>query len=157
MKKTNRKGFNFYRSYFDAYQLCESVEEKVEFMDALLNKQFLFQEPNLEDMSRMVKVIYMGQKHSIDKSVDGYCYKTNTPKEDPTKDTNEGSKEDPMVRYRSETPMTTEGSMEGSMEQEQLQEQLKEKEKLQIQEQLQKKLSFEEIMKKQHLITDYLK
>ena len=148
MKNTKRKGFNFYRSYFDAYNLCETVQEKVEFMDALLEKQFLSKEPDFEKMDRMVKIIYMGQKHSIDKQVAGYWYKVDGTKEGPTEGTDQGSTEDPtegpLEGTSNDTVMTTEGSTEGPWEQEQEQEQqqvkeeeeekLEEKEKQQLQE-----------------------
>lgn len=144
MKKTKRKGFNFYRSYFDAYNLCETAEEKVEFMDALLEKQFLSKEPDFEKMNRMVKIIYMGQKHSIDKQVAGYWYKVDGTKEGPTEGTTEGTNqgsiedptEGPLEGTSNDTVMTTEGSTEGPWEQEQQQveEEVKEEEKLEVKE-----------------------
>ena len=45
MKKlTKRKGFNFYRSYFDVYNELNDAD-KLAFIDALLEKQFLGKNP----------------------------------------------------------------------------------------------------------------
>lgn len=103
MKETKRKAFNFFRSYFDIYNELETPEEKAGFMDALLNKQFLNEEP--EDLKGMVKFAYISQKHSIDKQVKGYFdkvegMKKKHPKQDPIKDPikapTQGGKQDPI-------------------------------------------------------------
>jgi len=80
MKKTYRKGFNFFRSYFD---VCNELpdKERLEFLDALLNKQFLGIEPKLEGLA---KFAWISQIHSIDSQVKGYETKTNTKLSDPT-------------------------------------------------------------------------
>ena len=46
IKLTKRKGFNFYRSYYDVYNELETNEDKVAFIDALLDRQFLGIKPN---------------------------------------------------------------------------------------------------------------
>ena len=64
----NRKAFNFYRSYYDlVIELPD--EQKVQFLMAILNKQFLDIEPQIDGL---VGLLYKSQKHSIDKQVDGY-------------------------------------------------------------------------------------
>jgi len=69
MKLTKRKGFNFYRSYFDIYnELTDKC--KLEFIDALLNKQFLNEDP--KELKGMSKFAYLSQLHSIEKQVKGY-------------------------------------------------------------------------------------
>ena len=74
--KKERKGFNFFKSYFDVYREL-SEKEKVKFMDALLERQFWGIEPTkLKGMSNFA---YISQKHSIDAQVKGYEDKTNTP------------------------------------------------------------------------------
>jgi len=40
IKLTKRKGFNFFRSYYDVYNELETIEDKVAFIDALLDHQF---------------------------------------------------------------------------------------------------------------------
>ena len=44
IKLTKRKGFNFFRSYYDVYNELSS-KDKVAFMDALLDRQFLGVKP----------------------------------------------------------------------------------------------------------------
>ena len=73
MKETKRKGFNFFRSYFDVYNEL-SQKDKVAFMDALLERQFLGKRP--EDLKGMAKFAYVSQTHSIDSQVKGYEDKT---------------------------------------------------------------------------------
>lgn len=100
----NRKAFNFYRSYFEVYMELNN-EDKILFMDALLNKQFKGIEPNLNGM---VKFAYLSQKHSIDKQVEGWESKTKTllsvvnlePSEHPTEGGTQGGIEHPTVQEK---------------------------------------------------------
>jgi len=74
MKNTKRKGFNFFRSYFDVYNELENNEDKVAFIDALLERQFLGVKPeNLKGMSRFA---WISQVNSIDSQVKGWEDKT---------------------------------------------------------------------------------
>ena len=75
MKLTKRKGFNFFRSYYDVYNLL-SNEDKVAFMDALLDRQFLGVKP--DDLKGMAQFAYVSQTNSIDSQVKGYEDKTKT-------------------------------------------------------------------------------
>ena len=69
-----RKGFNFYRSYYDvAKELSE--KDRLLFLWAVLEKQFEGKEPNLKGMSNFA---YLSQKHNIDSQVVGYELKTGT-------------------------------------------------------------------------------
>ena len=70
MKLTKRKGFNFFRSYFDVYNELETNEDKLQFIDALLNRQFLGIIPT--DLKGMAKFAYISQTNSIDSQVKGY-------------------------------------------------------------------------------------
>lgn len=84
MKLTKRKGFNFFRSYFDVYNELENDTDKVQFIDALLNRQFLGIKPT--NLKGMAKFAYISQTNSIDGQVSGYETKTgnkllNTPTE----------------------------------------------------------------------------
>lgn len=73
MKLTKRKGFNFFRSYFDVYNELNN-KDKIVFMDALLERQFLGEKPT--NMSGMAKFAYISQTNSIDSQVKGYEDKT---------------------------------------------------------------------------------
>jgi len=74
-KKTKRKGFNFFRSYFDVYNEL-SDKDKVCFMDALLERQFIGVKP--EGLKGMANFAYISQTNSIDSQVKGYEDKTKT-------------------------------------------------------------------------------
>ena len=74
VKLTKRKGFNFFRSYFDVYNELENNEDKVAFIDALLNRQFLGIKP--QELKGMAKFAYISQTNSIDSQVKGFEDKT---------------------------------------------------------------------------------
>lgn len=76
MKLTKRKSFSFYRSYYDVFNEL-SDDDKLLFIEALLDKQFLDEDP--QDLKGMVKFAYISQMDSIEKQVKGYCDKTKTP------------------------------------------------------------------------------
>jgi hypothetical protein len=76
MKLTKRKGFNFFRSYFDVYNELDNDEDKVAFMDALLERQFMGVKPT--ELKGMAKFAYISQTNSIDSQVKGYEDKTKT-------------------------------------------------------------------------------
>jgi len=73
VKLTKRKGFNFFRSYYDVYNELDD-KDKVLFMDALLDRQFLGVKPSKLD--GMAKFAYISQTNSIDSQVKGYEDKT---------------------------------------------------------------------------------
>jgi len=73
MKLTKRKGFNFYRSYFDVYNELDD-KDKLAFIEALLNRQFLGIKP--ENLKGMAKFAYISQTDNIDRQVKGYEDKT---------------------------------------------------------------------------------
>jgi len=75
VKLTKRKGFNFFRSYYDVYNELND-KEKVQFMDALLDRQFLGVKPS--ELKGMAKFAYISQTNSIDSQVKGYEDKTKT-------------------------------------------------------------------------------
>ncbi len=83
-KLTKRKGFNFFRSYFDVYNELETIEDKVAFIDALLDRQFMGIKPT--NLKGMAKFAYISQTNSIDSQVKGFEDKTKiilTPNEPP--------------------------------------------------------------------------
>jgi len=75
MKLTKRKAFKFFRSYYDVYNELETDKDKIAFIEALLDKQFLGKEPDLKGMA---KFAYISQINSIDSQVTGYETKTGT-------------------------------------------------------------------------------
>jgi hypothetical protein len=90
MKLTKRKGFNFFRSYFDVYNELENDRDKLQFIEALLNRQFLGVKPT--NLKGMAKFAYISQTNSIDSQVKGYETKTgNALCQDPK----QGGKQDP--------------------------------------------------------------
>jgi len=98
-----RKGFNFYKSYFDVYIELKD-KDKVKFMDALLKKQFWGIEPqNLDGMS---KFAYISQRHNIDAQVKGYEDKTgkglHPPYAPPTIPPAEGGETTPLIQEEEE-------------------------------------------------------
>ena len=74
LKLTKRKGFVFYRSYYDVYNELESTKDKVAFIEALLDRQFLGKKP--EKLTGLVRFAYISQTDAIDKQVKGFEDKT---------------------------------------------------------------------------------
>lgn len=73
IKLTKRKGFNFFRSYYDVFNELGD-KGKLQFIKALLDKQFLGIEP--ENLTGTAKFAWISQMHSIDEQVKGYQDKT---------------------------------------------------------------------------------
>ena len=76
MKLTKRKGFSFLRSYYDVYNKLQNDEDKLSFLDAILHKQFLNEDPEL--LKFPVDLAYDGQLNAIDNSVKGWIRANNT-------------------------------------------------------------------------------
>jgi SRSO17 transposase len=70
MKLTKRKGFNFFRSYFDVYNELDNDADKIAFIEAILDRQFLGLKPT--ELTGMAKFAYISQTNSIDSQVKGY-------------------------------------------------------------------------------------
>jgi len=86
-----RKGFNFYRSYFEVAMELKDAEF-IAFIKALLQRQFNGIEPT--DLKGMAKFAYLSQKFSIDSQVLGFETKTKeklTPTEGGSKGATEGA------------------------------------------------------------------
>jgi len=105
MKLTKRKGFNFFRSYFDVYNELPD-EDKLAFIDALLNKQFMGVNPKLIKGTQS-RFAYISQLNSIDSQVKGYEDKTktrldgtpyNNNKSTPTEGGTQGGADTPTVQ-----------------------------------------------------------
>lgn len=96
MKRTRRKAFNFLRSYFDVLNEIEKDKDKLDFLLAVINKQFLDEEPELTGIA---KFAYISQQHAIDKSVKGWKDAVNEELtealQDPPQDPLKGCTQDP--------------------------------------------------------------
>lgn len=75
-KEAKRKAFNFFRSYFDTYQELLTDRQKVEFIDALLAREFYGIKPDKTKMDPFSWLAYSSQAFSIDSQVEGYENKT---------------------------------------------------------------------------------
>jgi hypothetical protein len=69
-KQTKRKGFNFFRSYYDVYNELEKDSDKIAFIEALLDRQFLGLEPT--ELKGMARFAWISQVNSIDGQVKGF-------------------------------------------------------------------------------------
>ena len=82
MKLTKRKAFNFLRSYFDVLNELEKDSDKLDFLMAIINKQFLDEDP--KDLNFIVNLCYCSQRHQIESSVKGWKrVKGDTPPTNP--------------------------------------------------------------------------
>ena len=73
VKLTKRKGFNFFRSYYDVFNELPE-KDKLPFIEALLDRQFLGVKPT--NLKGMAKFAWISQVNSIDSQVKGYEDKT---------------------------------------------------------------------------------
>ena len=76
LKPTKRKAFNFLRSYFDVLNEIPEDKDKLAFLLAVINKQFLDEDP--EGLDLLVSLSYESQRHAIESSVKGYKDKKKT-------------------------------------------------------------------------------
>lgn len=101
MKLTKRKGFNFFRSYYDVYNELEKDKDKLQFIEALLNRQFLGIKPT--NLKGMAKFAYISQTNSIDSQVKGYETKTgNALSKGPKQGGGQGPKQTPKPQVEVE-------------------------------------------------------
>jgi hypothetical protein len=130
MKKLlkERKGFNFYRSYFDVFNMLQTDKDKLDYITAILERQFEGNEPELDGMSLLA---YVSQKHSVDKQIEGFINQQRKkdpsipPYQDPTQ---------PPSYVSNDSVMTTEDPSIPPYQQEKEKEKEKEEEKEQVQE-----------------------
>ena len=129
----NRKGFNFYKSYYEVALQLENEKDRLDYLMAILDKQFKDIEPKLTGIANFA---YVSQKHSIDAQVEGYKNKIGY------KPSTEGSSLPPSY-VSGDSVMTTEGPTQPPY----LQEKEKEKEKGKVQAELEEKEKEEELNK----------
>lgn len=94
-----RKGFNFYRSYYDVWEELTD-KDKIAFMDALLKKQFFDVDPT--DLKGQAKFAYVSQRHSIDAQVKGFKDKTGNELAPPTEPPSQGAYHPPSGQEKGE-------------------------------------------------------
>jgi hypothetical protein len=130
-----RKGFNFYRSYFDVFNMLQTDKDKLDFITAILERQFEGNEPELDGMALLA---YVGQKHSVDKQVEGFInqQRKKDPSIPPTQDPSIPPTQDPSY-VSNDGVMTTEDPSIPPSLQEKEKEQVKEKEEEQVKVQVQ--------------------
>lgn len=68
-----RKAFNFYKSYYDVFFALDSDADKLQFITALLKKQFENIDPT--GLQGMAFFAYKSQEYNIKSQVDGYLSK----------------------------------------------------------------------------------
>ena len=118
IKLTKRKAFNFLRSYFDVLNEIPTDKDKLEFLMAVINKQFLDESP--VNLSFISNLSYESQRHSIESSVKGFKTKmkvdllgnpiiagcqppTEPPLKDPSIQEEEEGQEEEEVEYTKQT------------------------------------------------------
>ena len=76
----DRKAFNFYKSYYDvAVELPD--EDRNEFVWAIVSAQFTGE--LIEPKSKLARLMFLGQKHSIAKQLEGFKASNKLPPEAP--------------------------------------------------------------------------
>lgn len=69
-KPTKRKAFKFLSSYYDVLNKLKDDVDKLAFLMAVINKQFLDEDP--EGLNFIVNMCYQSQKHHIENSSNGW-------------------------------------------------------------------------------------
>ena len=96
MKLTKRKGFNFFRSYYDVYNELTTSKDKLDFIEALLDREFLGIKPT--KLKGMAKFAYISQTNSIDSQVKGWEDKTGRVLATPTEGGTQGGAATPTLQ-----------------------------------------------------------
>jgi len=126
-KTKPRLAFNFLRSYYDVLDDIPSDTEKLEYLMAILNRQFKGIEPTF--IGVMSKALYKSQRHSIEKSIEGWESKTGQQLYQPTQDPSVGPTQGPC-----QDPYQQEEEKEQVKEEVQVKAQIEEKVEKEIKE-----------------------
>lgn len=102
-KEKGRLVFKFYKSYFDVFNNLQNDKDKLDFITAILNKQFHNIEPT--KITKMAMFAYSSQKHSIDSQIEGFESKTGLKLNEinPTQGGAQGGIEPPTLETQSES------------------------------------------------------
>lgn len=95
-----RKAFNFYRSFYDVFKELENETDKVKFITALCEKQFLGKEP--DNLTGISKLAYLSQHQVINQQVLGWEMKTGVKLSDPTQGGSVGGTQGGSVQEKGE-------------------------------------------------------
>lgn len=115
-----RKAFNFLRSYYEVFMALTDDKDKLQFIEAIIKKQFEGKEP--ENLTPMAKVCYVGQKHALDASLNGYLTKIKGIKDRKNNTPYQAPKQAPI-----EAPIEAPCQQEEEKEKEEVKEEVKEK------------------------------
>jgi len=113
---SNRKAFNFYRSYWEAAEDLNPTD-RLKYYEAIMKRQFTGEEVELTGLA---KIVYKGQKHSIDAQVLGYEAKKGTlltPCQGGRQGGTEGGSQAPSVQEKEKGEEKGKGKGEGEVEQ----------------------------------------
>jgi hypothetical protein len=129
-KTEQRKAFSFLRSYYDVLDDIPSDTEKLEYLMAILNRQFKGIEPTFVGV--WSKALYKSQRHAIEKSAEGWESKTGQqlyqPTQDPSVGPTQGPCQDPYQQEEEKEQVKEEVQVQVQV-QEQIEEQVKNKNK----------------------------
>jgi len=162
-KPTKRNAFNFLRSYFDVYNEIPDPLDRLRFVDAIINKQFLNEDP--QDMGLIPNLSYESQRHQIEKSVKGWETKTGNELGQPTEDPNYDPNSDPSLPPSLDSTEGPSKSSESRYQdptedpygQEEEKEEEEEEEKEEVKEKVQVKVQVKEQVRRIREVDDYNK
>jgi len=93
----DRKGFNFYKSYYDvALELPE--QDRNEFLWAIVSAEFTGE--MIEPKSKLARLMFIGQKHSVLKQLEGFKAATKAPHEGTHKGGTEAPRQQVQVQVQ---------------------------------------------------------
>ena len=110
-KETKRKGFNFFRSYYDVFNELTNDKDKLAFIEALFDRQFLGVKPI--GLKGMAKFAWISQVNSIDSQVKGYEDKTKTTLNKKKITPTDGGSATPTEQVQEEVQVQVQGEEKG--------------------------------------------
>lgn len=103
----DRRAFNFYKSYYEVAKELPK-KDRDEFIWSIVHAQFTGEMVDPE--SKLAKLMFLGQKHSIEKQIVGFQHGKNTPSKAPYK----GSSKAPLPQEQEQE----EGQGQGKVQEE---------------------------------------
>ena len=129
-KPTRRNAFNFLRSYFDVYNEIPEPLDKLSFIDSIINKQFLNEDP--KGLEFIPHLSYESQRHQVESSVKGWETRTGNKLGHPTLTPTEGGNN--IVSNPTEPPYGEEEEKEEEQGEVEVEEQVQVQEQVQVEE-----------------------